>query len=123
MSDANQEARGWQLYVKDMIGFSERRVFYTSGRDQAAFVADDRTYDATLRNLELIGEAATHIPGAVRDTHPEIVWRLIIATRNRVAHGHLGIDEDLTWDVIRTDIPNLLPALRALLNAAEEVHG
>jgi uncharacterized protein with HEPN domain len=123
MSDANQEARGWHLYVRDMIGFSEKVLFYTSGLDQSAFVADDRTYDATLRNLELVGEAATHIPEAVRDTHPEIAWRQIIAMRNRVAHGYLGIDEDVIWDVIQNDIPNLLPALRNLLSFAEEAHG
>ena len=123
MSDANQEARGWQLYVQDMIGFSEKVLSYTSGLDQAAFVADDRTYDATLRNLELVGEAATHIPGVVRDAHPEIAWRQIIAMRNRVAHGYLGMDEDVIWDIIQTDIPNLLPALRGLLSSAEEAHG
>ena len=123
MSDANQETRGWQLYVQDMIEFSERVMSYTNGLDQAAFVADDRTYDATLRNLELVGEAATHVPGAVRDAHPEIVWRQIIAMRHRVAHGYLGLDEDVIWDIIRTDIPNLLPVLRDLLSSAEEAHG
>ena len=96
---------------------------YTNGLDQATFIADGRTYDATLRNLELIGEAATHIPRAVRDAHPEIEWREIIATRNRVAHGYMGMDEDVIWDIIQTDIPNLLPALRGLLNSASEAHG
>ena len=123
MSDASQEARGWRLYVQDMIGFSEKVLSYTGGLDQAAFVADERTYDATLRNLELVGEAATHVPEAVRDAHPEIEWREIIATRNRVAHGYLGMDDDVIWDIIRTDIPNLLPALRGLLSSAEEAHG
>ena len=123
MSDANQEARGWRLYVQDMIGFSEKVLSYTGGLDQAVFVADERTYDATLRNLELVGEAATHVPEAVRDAHPEIEWREIIATRNRVAHGYLGMDDDVIWDIIQTDIPNLLPALRGLLSSAEEAHG
>ena len=123
MSDANHEARGWRFYVQDMIEFSERVLSYTNGLDQATFIADGRTYDATLRNLELVGEAATHIPRAVRDAHPEIEWREIIATRNRVAHGYMGMDEDVIWDIIQTDIPNLLPALRDLLNSASEDHG
>ena len=123
MSDANQEARGWRLYVQDMIGFSEKVLSYTSGLDQATFVADERTYDATLRNLELVGEAATHVPEAVRDAHPEVEWREIIATRNLVAHGYLGMDDDVIWDIIQTDIPHLLPALRGLLSSAEEAHG
>ena len=123
MSDASREARGWRFYVQDMIEFSEKVLSYTDGLDQATFIADDLTYDATLRNLELVGEAATHIPRAVRDAHPEIAWREIIATRNRVAHGYLGMDEDVIWDIIQTDIPNLLPALRDLLNSAGEAHG
>ena len=58
----------------------------TTGLDQRAFIADDLTYDATLRNIELIVEAATHVPGDVRDAHPEIEWRSIVGARNRVAH-------------------------------------
>ena len=123
MSDADREARDWWFYVQDMIEFSQKVLSYTNGLDQATFIADDRTYDATLCNLELVGEAATHIPRAVRDAHPEIEWREIIATRNRVAHGYMGMDEDVIWDIIQTDIPNLLPALQGLLNSAGEAHG
>ena len=63
--------------------------------DQDAFASNALTYDATLRNLELIGEAATHVPDAVRKAHPEIPWRTIVGMRNRVAHGYMGIDNDV----------------------------
>ena len=120
MSDADQHARDWHPYVQDMIAFSQKVLSYTEGLDQEAFIADERTYDATLRNLELIGEAATHIPNEVREAHPRIQWRDIIGTRNRVAHGYLGIDDDVVWDIIQTDIPNLLSALRELLDTTCE---
>jgi uncharacterized protein with HEPN domain len=97
-----------------MIGFSERDLAYTKGLDQTAFVASEMTYDATLRNLELIGEAATRIPEDVRQSNLHIAWRLIIATRNRLIHGYLGIDDDTLWSIIRDDIPVLLPELRKL---------
>ena len=71
------------------------------------------TYDATLRNLELIGEAATRVPSDVREAHPHFPWRRIIGTRNRLAHDYLGIDDDMIWDIVRTEIPNLLTALRS----------
>ncbi|WP_231901936.1 DUF86 domain-containing protein [Halorhodospira halochloris] len=77
-------------------------------------MASSLTYDATLRNLELIGEAATHISDEVRDEHPEIPWRMIIATRNRLIRGHLGIDDDTLWSIIQDDVPRLLPQLKAL---------
>lgn len=116
MSDASQ--REWRFYLNDMIDFVGKVLTYTEGLDQASFVASGLTYDATLRNLELIGEAATHIPGAVRDAHPEIPWRMIIATRNRLIHGYLGIDNDTLWSIIRDDIPELLPMLQKLKNEA-----
>lgn len=102
------------FYLNDMIDFAGKVLTYTHGLDQAGFVASGLTYDATLRNLELIGEAATHIPNEVRDAHSEIPWRMIIATRNCLIHGYLGIDDDTLWSIIQDDVPELLPQLKAL---------
>ena len=55
------------------------------------------------------------IPEAVREAHPEIEWRQIVGVRNQVAHGYLGIDDDTIWSIIQTSIPELLAALRRLL--------
>ena len=82
--------------------------------DQGAFVASALIYDATLRNLELIGEAAGRIPAEVRGQNVQIPWRLLSATRNRLIHAYLGIDDDIVWSIIRDDIPSLLEHLRAL---------
>ncbi|MEI8306579.1 MAG: DUF86 domain-containing protein [Chloroflexales bacterium] len=112
MSEATQ--RPWGFYLEDVIVFAEKVLAYTAHRDQAGFVASELHYDATLRNLELIGEAATHIPSTVRDANPQIPWRLIIATRNRLIHAYLGIDNDTLWSIIQDDIPVLLPLLREL---------
>lgn len=112
MSDANE--REWRFYLDDMIGFAEKVVAYTQGLDQVSFVASGLNYDATVRNLELIGEAATHIPDEIRQTNPQIPWRLIIATRNRLIHGYLGIDNDTLWSIVLSDIPVLLPHLLTL---------
>ncbi len=73
--------REWRFYIDDMISFAEKVVAYTAGLDQLAFVASGLVYGATLRNLELIGEAATHVPDAVRAAHAHLPWRLVVATR------------------------------------------
>lgn len=112
MSESTE--REWQFYLGDMIECAEKVITYTEGFDQAGFVNSGLNYDATVRNLELIGEAATHMPNAVRAAHPELPWRLIIAIRNRLIHGYLGIDNDTLWSIIQTDIPALLPRLRHL---------
>lgn len=108
-------ARPWGLFVGDMIGFCERVLSYTQGMDLPTFLANPMAYDAVLRNIELIGEAASHIPVEVRATHSDIAWRDIIDARNRMAHGYLGIDDDIVWDIVQTDIPKLLSQLRRLL--------
>ena len=112
MSDAAE--REWRFYIDDMINFAQKVMAYTGGLDQAGFVSSGLNYDATIRNLELIGESATHIPDAVRAANPQIPWRLIIATRNRLIHGYLGIDNDTLRSIIQSDIPALLPNLIAL---------
>lgn len=82
MSDSAQ--REWRLYLDDMVEFSRKVLSYTSGLDQAAFLADRLRYDATLRNLELIGEAATHVPENIRNAHPDIpaVLPLLLTIKN-----------------------------------------
>jgi uncharacterized protein with HEPN domain len=106
--------RIWTFYVDDMIAFAEKVLSYTEGFDQARFVESGLTYDATLRNLELIGEAATHVPAEVRAAHGEIPWRLIIATRNRLIHGYLGVDNDTLWSIVVDEVPALLADLMQL---------
>ena len=110
MSDTT--TREWRFYITDMITFAENVISYTDGFDQERFINSGITYDATLRNLELIGEAATHVPQEVRDQHAEIPWRMVIATRNKLIHGYLGIDTDTLWSIIQTDVPELLNQLQ-----------
>lgn len=81
--------REWRFYLDDMTVFAEKVLAYTQGFDQARFEASGLTCDATLRNLELLGEAATHIPAEIRRSDPSIPWRKIIAIRNRLIHAYL----------------------------------
>lgn len=110
----NGVEREWRFYLTDMISFAEKVLLYTHELNQTSFIASGLNYDATVRNLELIGEAATHIPDAIRTANPQIPWRMIIATRNRLIHGYLGIDEDTLWSIIQDDIPTLLIKLTEL---------
>jgi uncharacterized protein with HEPN domain len=117
MSDSHSGQREWGFYIDDMIGFAQKVQAYTSELDQAGFVANELIYDATLRNLELIGEAATHIPVEVRASRDDIPWRQIIATRNRLIHAYLGIDDDTLWSIMWDDVPSLIVALQRLKNS------
>ena len=117
MSESSGGARDWQQYAEDMIRFAQRALTYVEGMDLEDFLADERTYDAVLRNIELIGEAATHVPFEVREVQQAIEWGNIIGTRNQLAHVYLGIDNDIVWDVLISNLPTLIGQLRAELAA------
>lgn len=79
------------------------------------FTLDTMRYDATLRNIELIGEAATHVPNDIRTAAPDVPWRLVVAVRNRLIHGYLGVNDDTLWSILRDELPPLRGALVQLL--------
>ncbi len=114
MSDAEKSTREWAFYVDDMLTFATKVLAYTKGLNKRQFIEHEMVYDAVLRNLELIGEAAAHIPDDVRADHPDIPWRMIVATRNRVIHAYLGIDQDTIWSIVQDDVPRLLESLKKL---------
>ena len=71
--------------------------------------------DATLRKLSLIGEAAKRVPDAIRALAPEIPWRKIVGTRNRLMHAYQGTEMSALWTILSADVPALRLALQALL--------
>jgi uncharacterized protein with HEPN domain len=105
-------SRDWRLYWDDIVTSCDRVQKYTQGFDWAAFESDQKTIDAVVRNLEIIGEAAKNLPLEARDLCPEIEWRKISGLRDIVAHAYFGIDKALIWDVVQVKVPELLNAMR-----------
>ncbi len=108
--------REWKFYIDDMIGFAHNVQLYCDGLNQEDFEKSGLNYDASIRNLELIGEAATHVPINVRELCSYFPWRQVIATRNQLIHGYLGIDNDILWDIINNNIPELITHLNKIKN-------
>ena len=106
-----------RLYVEDMLEFCNLAMAYADGVSRESLDADRMRYDAILRNLELIGEAATHVGEAQRALALQLPWRQIVATRNRLAHAYLGIGADTVWSILHDDLPTLRLSLLALLAA------
>ncbi len=72
-----------------------------------------------LRNIEIIGEAASKVSPYYRRRHPEIPWRDIVEMRNRIAHGYFDLNLKIIWDTVQEDLPELLPLIVALSEANE----
>ena len=105
-------------YLQHIALAIQRIQRYVGGLSDTAFAADDKTQDAVLRNIEVIGEAARNVQRHHADyaaAHAEVPWALMVGMRNRVSHGYFAVDRDLIWATVQQDLPALLSQVNALL--------
>jgi uncharacterized protein with HEPN domain len=91
------------------------RVEAQAARGRAAFAADELAQTAVIRWVEIIGEAARGLSEGLRQAHPEVPWRQMVAMRNVLIHGYFDIDVDLVWSVAENDLPKLRAQVQAIV--------
>lgn len=89
---------------------------FVAGFEYTRFAEDRRTASAVVRQLEILGEAASRIPTEVRDRYPHIPWRGMISMRNRLIHGYFGVDLAIVWDTAVRFVPQVHPELERILH-------
>ena len=107
--------RSTQLLLEDMQESLQKIFKFTDGLDRDAFMGDELVIDAVLRNFEVIGEAASQLPDAFVDDHPDVEWHKMIGMRNRLIHGYFGVSTAIVWETIRQHLPVLRDQLKELL--------
>lgn len=88
---------------------------YTEGMDEASFAEDEKTVDAVLRNMTVIGEAARAVPLEVEKRYPNVPWEKMRGFRNVVVHEYFGVSVPLLWRTVRVNLPPLVPDLERIL--------
>jgi uncharacterized protein with HEPN domain len=88
---------------------------YTKSLDFEGFRSATRTFDAAVRNFEIIGEAAAHLPIDIAADHPEIPWQDMRDMRNVLSHEYFGVNEKIVWETLQYDLRPLVPLLKDLL--------
>ena len=108
--------RDWRLRLQDILEAISRIERYTAHMDAHSFQTDEKTLDAVVRNLEVIGEAARHIPEHVERDNPQIPWDKMRAIRNVLIHEYFGVSVAIIWHTVRHDLPPLAPLLQEILD-------
>ncbi len=104
------------LLLEDMLDSAMKIKRYTTNLDYDLFLADDKTIDAVVRNFEIIGEAANRIDPNFRIINSEIAWNRIRGFRNRIVHDYFGIDYEIVWTIIESDLDNLIEQLESVIS-------
>ena len=105
-------------YLRHILEAIDAIQAYTEGMDAAAFIADRKTCDAVIRNIEIIGEACNNVTKHHADfaaKHAAIPWGFAYEMRNALSHGYFNVDHAIVWQTVQHDLPDLRKQVASLI--------
>lgn len=99
--------RNLAAYVEDILTASNRIGMYIGKMSLDDFRKDIKTFDAVVRNIEIIGEAVKRFPESTTSRYPHVAWREAAGMRDVVAHDYPNIVVDIIWDTAKKHVPIL----------------
>jgi uncharacterized protein with HEPN domain len=109
------KGRHFRLYLEDIHLSMTRILDYAEGMDLLEFKQSCITVDAVVRNFEIIGEASKSLPDHIKEKYPEIPWEKMYGLRNLISHEYFGVDYEMIWEIIISDLPQNLLDLKEIL--------
>ncbi len=108
--------RDYKVFLADILEAINKIRSYTASFSLESFSKDEKSIDAVVRNLEVIGEAIKNVPDDVRLKYPDVEWKRIAGLRDILIHEYFGIDVVIIWDIIRNKLPVLEAQVKQILN-------
>lgn len=99
--------RNYQLYLQDILESIEKIQQYICKLTFEEFSSNNMVIDAVVRNLEIIGEAATRMPDDIRLSYSQIPWAEMRGIRNILVHEYFGVDHKIIWKTAKQSLPEL----------------
>jgi len=102
-------------YIEDILTSVNDIEEFTKGMEFDDFIRDRKTVFAVIRGIEVIGEAAKHIPNSARNKYPGIPWKDMAGMRDKITHEYFGVNLKVIWKTVKEDIPQLKPLVQNML--------
>ena len=111
--------RTWRDYIADILTAIQEVENFTHGMDFEDFASDKKTVNAVVRSLEVMGEAAKRVPEGVRQRYPDVPWKRMTGMRDKLIHEYSGVDLEIVWGVVKTELPPVKPLVEQILRDLE----
>jgi uncharacterized protein with HEPN domain len=108
------------VYLEDMLHAAEKAIFFIEGMEPGDFLINEEKVFAVTRALEIIGEAAKHVPESARKKYPDVPWRAIAGTRDKLIHAYFDVHVLRLWTTVEQDLPPLKIALIQILKEEKD---
>ncbi len=109
--------RSQKLFLTDILESIEAILSFVEGCSFDFFCADRKTFSATIRELEIIGEAIKNISDDIKVKYPDVLWQEIKSFRNKITHEYFGVDGHIVWDIIQNELEPLKQQIDAILKS------
>lgn len=105
--------------LQHMIDAALEAIAFTEGRIREDLETDRQLVLSLIKDIEIIGEAASQVTESARQHLAHVPWRHVISMRNRLVHGYFSVNLDIVWETVQDDLPKLLTDLERAM-AAEQ---
>jgi uncharacterized protein with HEPN domain len=105
-----------EVFLGHIVESIELIEEYSEKLTTTTFKKDQAMQDAIVRRLEIIGEAVKNIPTSFKANYPAIPWKQMAGMRDILIHEYFDIDLNLTWQVVKRELPLIKAKLQVLLS-------
>ncbi len=104
------------LHMRDA---AREAIGFAAGRTRDDLETDRQLLLAIVKDVEIVGEAASRLGAEFRSAHPELPWKAIVAMRNRLIHAYFDVDRDIVWNTVAVDLPFVIRAIETMLEGSD----
>ncbi len=109
-----------RLFLLDIIEAIDKIKLYTQDLSYQEFMQDEKTIDAVVRNLEIIGEASKNIPVEIKEKYYKVNWKAMSGMKDKLSHQYFGVSTQIVWETLKIDIPLLESQIKLILKTYDD---